>query len=52
MTRDTAILLAPHAARLHALMPAGQSLHALLAVALLVAVCIAAAVAVRLEWSR
>ena len=51
MNRDTAILLAPHAARLHALLPAGQS-HALLAVVLLVAVCIAAAVAVRREWSR
>ena len=49
MTRDTAILLAPHAARFHSLLPAGQTAHALLVCALLVAVCVAAAVAVR--WS-
>jgi hypothetical protein len=47
-----AMLLAPHAARLHALMGAGLTLHALLVVAILVALCVAAAVAVRLEVSR
>lgn len=49
---NDAMLLAPHAARFHSLMTAGLPLHGLAVVALLLALCVAAAVAVKLEGQR
>lgn len=51
MNRD-AMLLAPHAARMQAILPAGLPVHVLLVIALLLALCAAAAVAVKLEGQR